>query len=129
MGNLFVFQNIVKPCILAVDSTLLKAYKGHVWHKSSMKKGIVPRSGIDTEARWGYSHTRGWIFGYKLHMISSTDSSSVIIPLSADVTTANIPDNQVYPGIISPSSFNLTSETIKKIHYMIADPGYDDQSL
>jgi hypothetical protein len=129
MGNLFVFQNIVKPCILAVDSTLLKAYKGHVWHKSSMKEGIVPRSGIDTEARWGYSHTRGWIFGYKLHMISSTDSSSVIIPLSDDVTTANIPDNQVYPGIISPSSFNLTSETIKKIHYMIADPGYDDQSL
>jgi hypothetical protein len=28
-----------------------------------MKKGIVPHSGIDTDARWwGYSHTKeGWI--------------------------------------------------------------------
>jgi hypothetical protein len=32
----------------------------------------VPRSGIDTDARWGFSHTKGWIFGYKLHLISST---------------------------------------------------------
>jgi hypothetical protein len=29
----------------------LKA-KDHVWHKSSMKKGVVPHSGIDTEAKW-----------------------------------------------------------------------------
>ena len=38
-----------------------------------MKKGIVPRSGIDTDARWwGYSHTKGWVFGYKLHLTSTT---------------------------------------------------------
>ena len=51
MGNLFVLQDMVKPYILAVDSTLLKANKGHVWHNSSMKEGVVPRSGIDTDAR------------------------------------------------------------------------------
>jgi SNF2 family DNA or RNA helicase len=39
---------------LAIDSTLLRA-KGHLWHKSSMIKGIVPRSGIDTDARWGFN--------------------------------------------------------------------------
>ena len=49
-----------------------------------MEKGIVPRSGIDTDARWGFSRTKGWIFGYKLHMISST--GSIVVPLSADVT-------------------------------------------
>ena len=38
--------------------------------------GVVPWSGIDTDARWGHSHTKGWLFGYKLHMISSTDPSS-----------------------------------------------------
>jgi hypothetical protein len=33
--------------IVAIDSTLLKA-KGHIWqHKSSMKKDMVPHSGID----------------------------------------------------------------------------------
>jgi hypothetical protein len=70
MGSLFVLEGIVKPYIMAIDSTLIKA-RGKVWHKSSMDKGIVPHSGIDTDARWGFSHTKGWIFGYKLHMISS----------------------------------------------------------
>jgi Transposase DDE domain len=124
MGSLFVLEGIVKPYIMAIDSTLIKA-RGKVWHKSSMMdKGIVPRSGIDKDARWGYSHTKGWIFGYKLHMISSTDSS-IIVPLSVDFTTANVYDNQVYLGLVSC----LSSITIKKIHYMIADPGYDDQNL
>jgi hypothetical protein len=74
----------------------------------------------------GYGHTKkGWIFGYKLHMISSTDS--IIVPLSANVTTANIQNNQVYQGLTSTS---LPSTTIKKTHYMVADlPAYDDQNL
>jgi len=64
----------------ATDSTLLKA-KCSVWHKSYMKKGVVPCSGIDTDARWGYSHTKkGWIFGYKLH-ITSTTTGDLIVPL------------------------------------------------
>ena len=57
-GNLFVKEKLVDPYIVvAIDSTLLKA-KGHLWHKSCMNKGIVPRPGIDTDARWGFSHTR-----------------------------------------------------------------------
>jgi len=130
MGNLFVLEDLVKPYILAMDSTLLRS-KGKVWHTSSMKKGIVPCSGIDTNARWGFSHTRGWIFGYKLHMISSTDS--LIVPMAADVTTANIPDNQVYPQLTSSTTSSTTSglspEIIKKVHFMVADPGYDDHDL
>ncbi len=68
MTRMFVSEKMIDSYIVAIDSTLLKA-KGHVWHKSSMNNGIVPRSGIDTDARWGFSHTKGWIFGYKLHMI------------------------------------------------------------
>ncbi len=56
----------------------------------------------------GFSTTRGWvdivgIFGYKLHMISSS-TGSIAVPLSDDVTTttANVPDdNQVYHKLIS----------------------------
>ena len=88
MGELFVREKIIDPSVLSADSTIMKA-KGFVWHKSSMEQGVVPRSGIDTDARWGFSHTKGWIFGYKLHMISST-IGSIIVPLSADFTTANI---------------------------------------
>jgi hypothetical protein len=60
MGELFVRDKIVDPCVLSADSTLIKA-KGYVWHKSSMEEGVVPRSGIDTDAMWGFSHTKGWM--------------------------------------------------------------------
>ena len=99
--------------------------KGHLWHKSSMKKKVVPRSGIDTDARWGFSHTKSWVFGYKLHMVAST--GSITVPLSADFTTANIPDNQMYSILTARSSLPVT--IIKKTLYMSADPGYDDHEL
>ena len=51
MTSLLVHEKMIDPYIVAIDSTLLKA-KGSVWHKSSMIKGVVPRSGIDTDARW-----------------------------------------------------------------------------
>ena len=87
--------------ITAIDSTLLKA-KGHLWHKSSMEKGILPRPGIDTDAKWGYSHTKGWVFGYKLRLTSTT-AGALVVPLTADVTTASIPDNKMYVPLTSLS--------------------------
>ncbi len=101
-----------------------------------MKKGVVPRSGIDTDARWGYSHTKGWIFGYKLHLTSSTATATtaageIILPLTADVTTdvttANVPDNKMYISLTSSSSFSVFS--LPLVCYMVADPGYDAKKL
>ena len=120
MGYLFIAEGLVDHhSITAIDSTLLKA-KDCVWHKSSMKKGIVPHSGIDTDARWwGYSHTKGWIFGYKLHLTSTT--GEIVVPLTADVTTVNVPDNKMYIPLTSSSRvFSLPA-----LRYMVADPGYD----
>ena len=120
MAVLFVKEKFVDPYIVAIDSTLLRA-KGYIWHKSSMNKGIVPRSGIDTDARWGFSHTRGWVYGYKLHITSST--GSLIVPLSADFTQADVQDNQIYPKITSSSILP------QGVRYMAADSGYDDYKL
>jgi Transposase DDE domain len=100
MAVLFVKEIFVGPYIVTIDSTLLRD-KGRPSHKSSMIKGVVPCSGIDTDARWGFSHTKQWIFGYKLHLVSST--GSLIVPLSADFTQANVYDNQIYPAITSSS--------------------------
>ena len=58
MGYLFIVEGLVDLSITATDSNLIKA-KGCVWHKSSIKKVYVPCPGIDTDARWGYSHTKG----------------------------------------------------------------------
>ncbi len=121
MGYLFVVEGMVDPSITAVDSTLMKA-KGSVWHKSSMKKGIVSCPGIDTDARWGYSNTKGWIFGYKLHLTCTT--GEIVVPLTADVTTANVQDNQMYVPLVSSIIFSLPLTS-----YMIADPGYDAKKL
>ena len=122
MGYLFAAEGMADPSIAAVDSTLIKA-KGSVWHKSSMEKGIVPCPGIDTDVRWGYSHTKGWIFGYKLHLTCTADD--LVVPLTADVTTANVPDNKMYVPLTSSSLvFSLPY-----VLYMIADPGYDDKNL
>ncbi len=63
MGNLFVIEGLVRPYVVATDTALLKS-KGKVWHKSSMKDGIVPCSGIDTEANMGiqsYQRVDIWI--------------------------------------------------------------------
>ena len=95
--------------------------KGHVWHKSSMKKGIVPRPGIDTDARWGYSHTKGWVFGYKLHIISTT--GELVVPLTADVTTANVPDNKMYIPLTSSSSSIFSLPYVLNIISLSEAPG------
>ena len=110
MGELFVREKIVDPSVLSTDSTLIKA-KGYVWHKSSMEEEIIPHSGIDTDARWGFSHTKGWIFGYKLHLISST-IGSIIVPLAADFTTANIPDNHIYSILTSSLPVTIIRRTL-----------------
>ncbi len=118
MGVLFIKDGLVDSSIVSVDSSLLKA-KGHVWHRSNMKNE-VPRSGIDTDARWGYSRTKGRVFGYKLHLASST--GSLIVPLSADFTTANITDNKMYESITSSLPLGM-------VRYVVGDEGYDDHKL
>ncbi len=64
-----------------------------------------------------------WIFGYKLHLTCT--AGDLVVPLTADVTTANVPDNKMHVPLTSSSLvFSLPS-----LHYMAADPGYDDKEL
>ena len=41
IGNLFVIEGLVRPYVVATDTALLKSNRS-VWHKSSMKEGVVP---------------------------------------------------------------------------------------
>jgi len=118
MGNVFLLEKLVDCTTASVDSSMIKAM-GRVWHKSDIKQNRIPISGIDTDARWGYSKSKGWIYGYKLHMSCST--GRLIVPLSADFTTANIADNQMYHSLV-----NSLAGWLKNI---ISDPAYDDGNL
>jgi len=90
-----------------------------------MKKGKVPCPGIDTDARWRYSHTKkGWIFGYNLY-ITSTTGDLIVLLRAVDVTTANVQDNQMY--VILTTTLSVFS--IPLTCHMVADPGYNDKEL
>ncbi len=119
MGRKFMMDELAHGTIVAVDSTLIHAANRRIWHKKDIMQNTIPRPGIDTDARWGFTRTKGWIFGYKLHLVSST--GSLVVPLSADFTTANVPDNQTYYNLIEPLPDG--------IQHVVADMGYDDQKL
>ncbi len=118
IGNLFLSEKLVNNSSASVDSSLLKA-AGPVWHKSDMKNNHLPIAGIDTDAKWGFSKSKGWIFGYKLHMSCST--GKLIVPLSACITTANVHDSKPYE--------KLTESLAGLMNNILADPAYDDSSL
>jgi len=81
----------------AIDSTVLRA-NGGVWHNKHREQGVVPHTSIDTEAHWTKSGWHGWVYGWKLHLVSVV--AAVWIPLAADLTPANVADNEMAPGII-----------------------------
>ena len=118
MGNLFVSEKLVDDTSVSIDSSMLKA-NGPVWHKSDMKNNRLPIAGIDTDAKWGYSKSKGWVYGYKLHLSCST--GKLIVPLAADLTTANVHDSKPYDKLID----SLTG----LIQNILCDPAYDDGSL
>lgn len=75
---------------VAADSTVLRAHGG-VWHKKHREAGDVPHTSIDVEAHWTKSGWHGWVYGWKLHLL--TVVADVWIPLAADLTPANIDDS------------------------------------
>ena len=118
MGNLFISEGLVEGESASVDGTMLQA-TGPVWHKSDIKKNRLPIAGIDTDAKWGFSNSKGWVWGYKLH--KSCSIGKLVVPLSACITTANVHDSKPYE--------KLTESLAGLIQNILADPAYDDGTL
>jgi hypothetical protein len=83
---------------VAIDSTILLA-NGGVWHQKHRAKGEVPHTSIDTEAHWTKSGWHGWCYGWKLHLIATV--AALWIPLAADLTAANVADNEAAPALLA----------------------------
>jgi hypothetical protein len=81
----------------ALDSTTLRA-RGGVWHRKDREAGVVPHTSIDTEAHWTKSGWHGWVYGWKLHLVTTV--AAVWIPLAADLTPANVADNEPAPVLL-----------------------------
>lgn len=93
--------------IVAVDSTLLEGY-ARDWNN---------KVNSDPDAKWGYSTTKEWVFGYKVHLVCDVELE---LPLAFTVTPANVYDSQ--------ECFTLLSKIARsgiKFEYVLADAGYD----
>ena len=102
----------------AIDSTCLRA-KGGVWHKKHREAGEVPHTSIDTEAHWTKSGWHGWVYGWKLHLVTTV--AGVWIPLAARLTPANVADNEEAP--------RLLEELPSELRFLLGDTHYQDPDL
>jgi hypothetical protein len=106
-------------CAAAIDSTVLIA-RGGVWHKKDREANKAPHTSIDTEAHWTKSGWHGWVYGWKLHIVVSA-ACNVWLPLAAEVTSANIADNEQAPALIKVLPPDL--------RFLLGDQHYHDQTL
>jgi hypothetical protein len=102
----------------AIDSTVLQA-RGGVWHKTHRDVGVVPHTSIDTEAHWTKSGWHGWVYGWKLHLVTTV--AAVWIPLAAELTPANAADNEVAPRLLKTLP--------PAVRFVLGDTNYQDPAL
>jgi hypothetical protein len=107
---------------VAVDSTVLRA-KGGVWHKKDREADAVPHTSIDTEAHWTKSGWHGWVYGWKLHLI--TVVAEVWIPLCAELTAANVDDGTQAAQLLWWEHDELPPE----VRYILGDKHYNSPLL
>jgi hypothetical protein len=103
---------------VAIDSTVLHA-RGGVWHKQHRAAGVVPQTSIDTEAGWTKSGWHGWVSGWKLHLVTTV--AAVWIPLAAELTPANIADNEPAPCLLD--------ELPGAARFVLGDTHYNDPAV
>ena len=104
---------------VAMDSTVLRAKDGAVWHKKDREAGVVPHTRIDTEAGWTKSGWHGWVYGWKLHLASVV--AAVWIPLAAGLTPANADDGEV--------ARDLLPEVPYEARFVLGDQHYHRDEL
>jgi hypothetical protein len=103
---------------IALDSTVLRA-RGGVWHKQDREQGVVPHTSIDTEAHWTKSGWHGWVYGWKLHLVSVV--AGVWLPLAADLTPANADDAEV--------GLTLLGEVPAEVRFVLGDRHYNTPAV
>ena len=103
---------------VAIDSTILRA-RGGVWHQKHREQGEIPHSSIDTEAHWTKSGWHGWVYGWKLHVVSVV--AAVWFPIAAVLTPANVADSESAPALLR--------EVPAEVRFILGDRHYNTPEL
>ena len=112
--------NIIRLAILTTDGSLLKA-KGK--EQPLKRPDIIP---ADKEAKWDYSLTRGWVWGYRLHFISTV--KPCIVPLAWLITTANLQEGPRFISL-AERAVELNKETSRRIKVFLGDSAYKGKDI
>lgn len=103
---------------VAADSTVLRA-KGGGGHKTHRDAGEVPYTSSDTDAHWTKSGWHGWVYGWKLHLL--TVVAGVWIPLAAELTATNADDSTEIAKLLWWQADELPPE----VRYILGDRHYN----
>lgn len=103
---------------VAIDSTLLRA-PGGVWHVTQRAANLLPCITLDVEADWGTSGWHGWVYGWKLHLVSLV--GGCFLPLAASLTKASVHDATAAPPLLD----ELPDDT----RYLLGDTAYQSPTL
>jgi hypothetical protein len=103
---------------VAIDSTVLRA-QGGLWHQKHREQGQPPHSSIDPEAHWTKSGWHGWVYGWKLHVVSVV--VGVWFPIAALLTPANVADSEPAPALLA--------EVPAQVRFVLGDRHYHTPEL
>jgi hypothetical protein len=103
---------------VAIDSTALRA-RGGVWHQKHWEQGEIPHTSIDTEVHWTKSGWHGWVYGWKLHVVSVV--AAVWFPIAAVLTPANVADSEPAPVLLR--------EVPAEVRFVLGDRHYNTPDL
>jgi len=99
-----LIRHLGRVFCIAVDCTPLEAYR--------KKK--------EEDARWGYSTTKGWSFGYKIHIAVDAIRG---LPIAVMVTSGNKHGLNYLPALL-----RKVGENGIRFHIVVADSGYDGET-
>lgn len=124
--QVLVRYRVISLRITAIDSSLLEASG-----KPAQKRNPTLKSS-DPDAAWGWSASRDWIFGYKLHITTTvlvkkkTRIRQTLVPLAWEISAANHHDTHYLIPLLD-RAVEIASECHRKIRQALADKGYDSQ--
>ncbi|MGB9637667.1 MAG: transposase, partial [Microgenomates group bacterium] len=105
--------------IVSTDSSLCAAF-GKAAHKNNPKLKAT-----DKDARWGWSETRNWVFGYKLHLTSTVLlPGKTLVPLVWETTPANHHDSKLFT-LLMGRAVELAERSKRRIKLSLGDKAYD----
>jgi hypothetical protein len=117
--QILIKYHLISVKIVSTDSSLCQAF-GRVAHKNHPEKKAT-----DKDAAWGWSESRDWVFGYKLHLTSTVlYPGKTLVPLAWETTSANFHDSKLFILLMGKTAA-LGRELNRRIKFSLGDKAYD----